>query len=82
MTAAQKNAYLEAHMAVQQHMQQAVMQISKHNQQQQQHGQQQNQQGQQQQTSVNLPSHQSPTTVSSTVQHYSNTIKVIDVTHI
>lgn len=75
MTAAQKNAYLEAHMAVQQHMQHAVMQISKHNQQQQ-HGQQQGQLGQQPQTSVNQTSHQSPTTVTSTVQHYSHTIKV------
>lgn len=76
MTAAQKNAYLEAHMAVQQHMQQAAMQINKHHQQQQQqHNQslQRNDANNQQQ--ANGQSHQSPSGISST-QHYANTIKV------
>ncbi|XP_037029283.1 zinc finger protein 691 isoform X3 [Bradysia coprophila] len=75
MTAAQKNAYLEAHMAVQQHMQQATILYTKQHHQQQ---QQQNIQRTDGQGNSNLPnqqSHQSPPTLSSN-QHYANTIKV------
>lgn len=67
MTTAQKNAYLEAHMAVQQHMAQAAMQLKQQHQQQIMHRNDQNTSGNQQ------PQH-SPS-VSST-QHYGNTIKV------
>lgn len=72
MTAAQKNAYLEAHMAVQQHMQQATILFNK------QHQQQQNIQrtdGQSNSNLSNQQSHQSPPILSSN-QHYANTIKV------
>lgn len=73
MTAAQKNAYLEAHMAVQQHMQQATILFNKQHQQQQ---QQQNIQRTDGQGNLsNQQSHQSPPTLSSN-QHYANTIKV------
>lgn len=70
MTAAQKNAYLEAHMAVQQHMQQATILFNK------QHPQNvQRTDGQQSNNLSNQQSHQSPPTLSSN-QHYANTIKV------
>ncbi|KAJ6637823.1 Zinc finger protein [Pseudolycoriella hygida] len=71
MTAAQKNAYLEAHMAVQQHMQQATILFNK------QHQQQniQRNDGQSNNNLSNQQSHQSPPTLSSN-QHYANTIKV------
>lgn len=72
MTAAQKNAYLEAHMAVQQHMQQATILFNK------QHQQQniQRTDGQGNSNISNQQSHQSPPSLSSN-QHYANTIKVM-----
>lgn len=73
MTAAQKNAYLEAHMAVQQHMQQATVLYNKQHHQPQQNIQRTDPQGNSNLT--NQQSHQSPPTLTSN-QHYANTIKV------
>lgn len=74
MTGAQKNAYLEAHMAVQQHMQQATILFNK------QHQQQNIQRTTDQGNLSNQQSHQSSPTLSSN-QHYANTIKVLSIKH-
>ena len=74
MTAAQKNAYLEAHMAVQQHMAQAAMQL-KH-----QHNSINHRAsgsgGGSAATTNGSSSNQSPSNVTSSQQYGNNTIKV------
>lgn len=65
MTAVQKNAYLEAHMAVQQHMTQAALQLKVSQ-----------ARGQDAGSSSNHNSHSSPNVTSSQQYHNGSTIKV------
>ncbi|XP_037903306.1 sal-like protein 4 isoform X3 [Hermetia illucens] len=82
MTVAQKNAYLEAHMAVQQHMAQAAIQYKQqiqrndNSQQSSANNQNQQQQAQQQQQQQSGPNQTSQSNSMNATQHYASTIKV------